>query len=89
MNKEKQAGFAVPHSNWVGVGIGSGLGLGWVWVGSGLGSRLGLGCIWIRIGSDLKKIKHWGLGGWFVWSILKPLCGPNPLGFFPQGRVWQ
>ena len=44
----KQAGFAEPHSNRIGVG------LDWGWVGFEVGFGLGLGWGWGRVGFRLK-----------------------------------
>ena len=59
--------------------VGSGLGFGRVGLGVGLG--LGLGWRWIRIGFLKNQtlgigVGWWVVGGWLVWSIIKPLCGP-------------
>ena len=64
MNKEKQAGFAVPHSNWVGVGIGVG-------IGSGLGPGWGRGWGWVAFGLGLGQIlRNQTLGiGWVVEMV--------------------
>ena len=69
-----QARFAEPHSSsTIGqVGVGSGLGQGWVRVGDGLGLGLGLDWIGVELGLCFKKIKHWGLGwvgGWLVGMV--------------------
>ena len=59
---KKQAGFEVPHPNWGWIGVGSGMGRGWV--GFGLWFRFRLG--WIRIGF----LKNQTLGVWGGWWLV-------------------
>ena len=53
LDREEQAGFAVPHSSLTIGLVGLGLGLVWGWVGVGLGKGLGWG--WIGVGLGLKN----------------------------------
>ena len=58
---KEQAGFAEPHSSWVGVGLG--LGWGWVGVWVWVGVWLGLGWSWVGSGEKscpLRPITYLG-----------------------------
>ena len=56
------------------------------WVCSAtLESDYGLGWGWDLAISNICD----GWVGWYTLMIIMPLLRHNPLGFFPQGRVWQ